>query len=353
MIRYNSIWQNLAALFYIAITDELFSMAFIWQVMAFITFSTVMTGFGYLVNDLADKDLDRLQGKPNAFENISRKRAVLVTATILGVGSLLALPFLGRAWFVPLWALWILAAASYSLPPLRLKERGLPGLLVTIAAQQTLPMGMLFAAFGTLWSWGGLTFIVYATLRGISSDASHQMRERRMDAGAGSRTYAVRRGRRPIQKVVAASLELERLALGGVMALLLPALPAAGIPLVDWQVSIAWPLVFLYLPLLLMTGGASWRALQQGRLEQEDPYDEARQARKRDAMHAIHHPLPSVITPFYLGLWLSIYYWPNAIFLLILFFLYGLYSPQRWLESWPLRPLLAYLHVSRKREALK
>ena len=46
MIRYNSIWQNLAGLFYIALVDRLFTLTFIGQVGLFLLFSTLMTGFG-------------------------------------------------------------------------------------------------------------------------------------------------------------------------------------------------------------------------------------------------------------------------------------------------------------------
>jgi hypothetical protein len=245
----------------------------------------------------------------------------------------------------------VLAAIFYSLPPLRLKERGLPGLVVTILAQQTLPTAMLFAIFGQLESWGALVFVVYATARGMSSDVSHQMRDLGSDAAAGSSTFAVQAGARRVRQLYAASLELERFALGGVLVLLLVGLPWLPLPGSGWwsqlEIAPAWPLLAVYLPLIVLTAGSSLRALNQGRLEHQDPYDEARQARSHDATHFIHHTLPSVATPFYLGLWLTLTYLPNIIFLLTLFMLYGLYSPRRWASTWPLKPLLAYWRTLR------
>ncbi len=340
IIRYNSIWQNLAALFYIALKGQLFNLTFIGQVGLFFLFSTIMTGYGYLINDLADIELDRRHGKSNVFHKTGKLRAAIIVLAALLVGALFGLPFLRRPGFLLIWALWTGAATFYSLPPLRLKTRGLPGLATTIIAQQTLPTALLFAAFGDLLSWGALIFILFSTARGVSSDVSHQMRDWVNDAGTGTTTFAVRYGYNTVQTVYALSLEIERLALGGVMALLLFDLPPLTLLWSGWRMPMALPLVLLYAPLYLLTFGRSWRALHQGRLTAEDPYSEERQARVKDALHVIHHPLPSVLTPLYLAACLTLFYWPNGVFLLILGLLYGLYSPQRWLSTWPLRPLL-------------
>jgi 4-hydroxybenzoate polyprenyltransferase len=347
IIRYNSIWQNLAGLFYIALTGQLFDLTFIVQVGLFILFSSLMTGYGYLVNDLADMELDQRHGKSNVFHGTTRGKAALLVMALLAIGSLFSLPFLSRPWFVPIWLLWILTATCYSLPPLRLKERGLVGLVATVSAQQTLPTALLFAAFGELLGWGALIFVLYATIRGLSSDVGHQMRDWSHDAQTSTSTFAVRHGYKKVQIIYALSLEAERLTLGGVMAVLILNLPKVTLPLAGWKVALAWPLVLLYVPLYALTAGRSWRALRQGLLAAEDPYDEGRQAQVRDALHVIHHPLPSVLTPLYLAGWMTIFYWPSFIFVLLLFFLYGLYSPQRWAATWPIRPLLAWLRSAR------
>ncbi|MBN1217456.1 MAG: UbiA family prenyltransferase [Anaerolineae bacterium] len=347
IIRYNSIWQNISSLFYIALTEQLFNLAFIGQVGLFFLFSTMMTGYGYLINDLADIELDRRHGKPNVFHSMGRDRAIVTVLVVLAVGFFFGLPFINRRGFALVWLLWIGAATFYSLPPFRLKERGLAGLVATIAAQQTLPIALLFTAFGELMSWGALIFILFVTVRGISSDVSHQMRDWSNDTNTGTTTFAVRYGYGAVQTVYAISLEVERLVLGGVMLLLLWGLPPVTLPLWNWSVALAWPLMLLYVPLFLLTVGRSWRALRQGRLAQEDPYNEERQVRIRDALHVIHHPLPSVLMPLYLAGWLTLFYWPNLIFLLILSLLYGLYSPERWLNIWPLRPLLTWLRTAK------
>lgn len=346
IVRYNSIWQNISALFYLALVEQHFSLAFLGRVVLFIGFSTMMTGFGYLVNDLADRDLDRQHGKPNAFTNLSARRASLVVLAVLAVGVVLGLPFLVYPGFAGLWVLWVLAASIYSLPPLRLKERGGAGLAVTISAQQTLPTAMLFAIFGELFSLGAVMFILYATARGLSSDVSHQMRDFHRDTAAQVRTFAAQKGLPAVQRLYAAALELERLALGAVLFLLVLHLPALALPWLG-QVSLGLPLLLVYLPLLGLTLGSSWRAFRLGHLAQEDPYDEQRQHQQRDPLHVIHHTLPTAVVPLYLAALLSLYYWPNLVFVVALFLLYGLYSPRRWAATWPLRPLLAYWRSAR------
>jgi 4-hydroxybenzoate polyprenyltransferase len=333
IVRYNSVWQNLSALFYVVLAERLFNLNLIGRVGIFFLFSTCMTAYGYLVNDLADMELDRLHGKSNAFHGMSRGQAVVIVLATLLLGSLFGLSFLNRPWFVPVWLLWILTATCYSLPPLRFKEHGLIGLMATIAAQQTLPTALLFATFGQLASWGALVFVLFSTVRGTSSDIGHQIRDWSHDVSTGTGTFAVQRGYSAIQRVYAVSLEAERLALGGVLVLLLFDLPPVVLPLLNWQMALAWPLALFYVLLYVLTAGRSWRALRVGCLENHDPYDEARQASTRDALHVIHHSFPSVLVPLYLALCMALFYWPNVVFVFVLGLLYGLYSPKRWAKA--------------------
>jgi 4-hydroxybenzoate polyprenyltransferase len=343
ILRYNSVWQNLAALLFIVLTTQPFDGVFYLRVVMFALFSTLMTGYGYLINDLADRHLDRQHGKRNAFDGMGRARARAVVIAIAALGALCALPFVPRAGFAPIWLLWIATATFYSLPPLRLKEHGVLGLIATISAQQTLPTALLFSAFGDVWSVSALIFVLFAAARGTSSDVGHQMRDWVVDSGTDTRTFAVQHGLARTQKLYAISLELERLALGVVMALLLVEVPPVALPWMALRVSPIWPVLLLYIVLWVRTIGRSLQAWRQGRLFDDDPYNEARQARVRDALHVIHHALPSVLLPLYLALWATLAYWPNALFVLILGLLYGLYSPHRWAAAWPLRPLLAWL----------
>lgn len=339
LIRYNSIWQNVAALFYVGLARQWFGLDYVRDVALFLMFSLTGTAYGYLVNDLADVELDRRAGKRNVFYGMGRAKAALVVAAVFGVMVICGLPFIRRPDFLPLWFAWALAATFYSLPPVRLKERGALGLAATIAAQQPLPAALAFAALGHLRTWGALAFIVYITLRGVSSDVAHQMRDRERDEAAGATTFAVRRGHGAIARIYGVTLELEALLLGAVLIVLMGDLPVVDIG--AWSISPMLPLVLAYVLLLPFTLGRAWVRLERG--ERVDPYDESPAGPPRDLLHLIHHPFPTVLLPLYLALWLTICYWPNAVFVVGLVLLHRLYDPRRWVGAWPVRMLLGWL----------
>jgi len=338
LVRYNSVWQNVAALFYVGLARQWFGLDYIRDVALFLIFSLTGTAYGYLVNDLADVELDRRAGKHNVFHGMSRSRASLVVAAVFTVMVTCGLPFVRRPYFLPLWVAWALAATFYSLPPVRLKERGSLGLAATIVAQQPIPAAMAFAALGYLRTWGALAFIAYITLRGICSDVGHQMRDRALDEAAGATTFAVRHGHRVIARIYGLSLELETLLLGAILAVLM--LDVSPVRLMDWSVALAWPLLIVYLALLPFTLGRAWARLERG--EWVDPYDESPAGPPRDLLHLIHHPFPTVLLPLYLAVWLTVYYWPNTVFVVGLGLLYGLHDPNRWAGTWPVRLALGY-----------
>jgi len=337
IIRYNSVFQNAAAFFYLALAYRDFSLNYTERVLLFGLFSTLSTGYGYLINDFADRELDRLHGKRNAFHGVSATVAVGVLVLVLLANTAVAWPFLRRPWFAVIWGLWVCAATFYSMPPLRLKERGGWGLAATIAAQQTLPTTLVFAAFGRLFTWGALAFVAYATARGLSSDAGHQRRDWARDSATGTRTFAVRRGYAVISRLYALSLEVEKVLLGVVLLVMLRDLPGVPVPGLGVCVGLAWPLIVFYLPLLAITAGRAWRGWLRG--EMPDPYDESPQGPERDLLHLGHQSFPVVLVPLYLAGWMTTFYWPNLFFVVALVLLYGLYSPRRWASSWPLRLL--------------
>jgi hypothetical protein len=170
-------------------------------------------------------------------------------------------------------------------------------------------------------------------MRGISSDVGHQMRDRARDESAGAQTFAVRTGHATIARLYGVSLELEKLLLGAVMVVLLRDLPTLLVG--SWQIAPAWPLALIYLALLPLTLGRAWIGLSHGKWI--DPYDESPEGPPRDLLHLIHQPLPVVIMPLYLALWLTLAYWLNGVFVLGLAVLYQLFDPARWASSWPVR----------------
>lgn len=330
IIRYNATFQDFAALLYILIVFQQYRLTFIGEALLFLLFSTAMTGYGYFVNDLADQDVDRHLGKPNAFHGVARGAAWALTGGFLLVGLLCALPFLARPGFAAALGGWVFCSSAYSLPPLRWKERGALGLVVTVAAQQVLPMLLLFLALAPMLDWGAGLFILYAALRGLSSDLGHQMRDAAGDSRTGTRTFAVRAGPRWAGMIYALSLELERLATVLLLGWMIYRIPRIQTGAFLIPFSPAWPLLIGYLALALPCVGQSWQAYRRGELLSVDPYNEARQNAARDRLHLAHHSFPAVILPLGLCAVAGVYYIPSLVFGLLIGWIFGLYRPTVW-----------------------
>jgi len=126
LVRYNSVWQNVAALFYVGLARRCFGLDYIRDVLLFLVFSLVGTACGYLVNDFADVELDRRAGKPNVFHGIGRARAALVVVAVFALMMVCGLPFVRRPGFLPLWAAWALGyrrKLTLPLKPIKQIER--------------------------------------------------------------------------------------------------------------------------------------------------------------------------------------------------------------------------------------
>ena len=103
---------------------------------------------------------------------------------------LLAFSFAAQPWFLILWVTWLALSTVYSLPPLRLKERGGIGLVAPALAQQAFPVFVIFAAFGRLreldvWAWAA-----YALSKGLSLILLHQRRDLIGDRMTQTQTFA-------------------------------------------------------------------------------------------------------------------------------------------------------------------
>jgi len=327
VVRYNSVLQNAMALFYLALAYRQFSWSFLGSVGLFTLLSLSATAYGYLINDWADRQLDQEHGKSNVLAQVRPAVALTIVTMVGGISVAMSTLFWARPGFLLTFAVWFSLATFYSLPPLRLKVRGGMGLAATILAQQTMPALMVFAAFGRLWRWETLIFVLYVTCRGATSDIAHQMRDRGNDENTDTRTVAVRRGHKWIASAYAWALEAEKLMLGIVMLFLVLRLPAVP----GFALRPAWLLLVFYLLLYAVTAGRTWSQIRRGRLI--DPHDPYRQATTRDAYQMIHHSFPSVAAPLYLALWMMAYFWPNVIFVVVLGARFKLWSPRLWIGT--------------------
>lgn len=176
--------------------------------------------FGYTLNDLADQNLDLAQGKPNCCRGITLpERILLIGGPAIAVFTITYL-LRDRFMMVPLVGAWFFMAAFYSLEPLRFKERGRIGLVVSVLCQFPLPLLMLFAVFGHSNALDVSVFVLYGAAKGAALDIGHQRHDYYRDFSTNTRTYAVRAGFQRASLAYRRALALERTMLGILIALM-------------------------------------------------------------------------------------------------------------------------------------
>jgi 4-hydroxybenzoate polyprenyltransferase len=184
--------------------------------------------FGYGINDVADRAGDLRAGKPNRAANVSRASwafFLAVTATTsLSLSWLWASDLTAPALVLG----GLLLACAYSLPPLRLKERGAIGLVAGSVSQWVLPVLAIAAAQPRGWSRPVAWFLALLGLAiGIRWMAIHQLQDTLADRRAGVRTYASRGG--SVWPVLLGAFLAESVLLAVILVLTWPqSLPAAA-----------------------------------------------------------------------------------------------------------------------------
>lgn len=195
-----------------------------------------------VINDITDRRDDRLAGKPNCMLSRSPlEQASWVIACIMG-GVLSLMVLRGSQFAFWLYAANWLAFTLYSLPPVRLKNRGVWGVMADACGGQLLP---------TLWT---VSFVahapttklppglvvslgVWAFALGCRGILGHQLRDLQADRSAGVRTLAVQIGpERSRWALCCVLLPIEMAAfsiaavLGGAWPALIALAATAGIP---------------------------------------------------------------------------------------------------------------------------
>lgn len=212
-----------------------------------ILFCALHLAFGYALNDYCDRAADDRAGKPSTMGRLSLQAAASRLALLLVLGLAAASPFLTD----PLAALSVAGTlclgASYSMRPLRLKERGMLGLLASALAQRSLPLlvgAVLFASYG-LDTW--LLFLLF-TLVGLRWILLHQIIDAPRDQHSQVTTFVTAVGKQP-------SLRLLKYGI----------FPAELLLFTGWLLTVSrsapevW-LIPLFYALYLRLLGARWRS---------------------------------------------------------------------------------------------
>ena len=154
-----------------------------------------VAAYGHVVNDWCDIADDRRAGKPNVMRDIHVGQRAALCLGLVAAGFVILAPF-SNAWPARIvLAVNFLWPTLYSIPSVRLKERGLLGVFSDAAGSHITPTLFAFAAASMFASAptnvAVLTaFLLWATALGIKGILYHQMADRANDEIAGVATFA-------------------------------------------------------------------------------------------------------------------------------------------------------------------
>lgn len=195
--------------------------------------------YASVINDVTDLAGDFKAGKRNGVAGRSRWTVAAAVALSAGAGLLVAWLWHDDVGLLNCYLATWLAFSLYSLPPLRLKERGVAGVLCVAAGEQLFPtlVAVLLACRGAPRTVSGpwlASVALWALAYGLRGIVWHQLTDVDNDRAAGFRTFAIwyPRAAPIISTFVVFPLELAALA-----AML-------------WQIGSAWPPAFLVLYVL-------------------------------------------------------------------------------------------------------
>jgi 4-hydroxybenzoate polyprenyltransferase len=172
------------------------SLGDVWPALA-LTLAALTAAAAYvsLINDLTDIDDDRVAGKRNrlAGRPAAVRAAGVAACLAIGTGAILAWAHdpLAAGLYAGVW----LAFSLYSIPPLRLKRRGIFGVVADAAGAHVFPqllvVVVVFHRRGTALDVGWIAAVaVWAAAHGVRGALWHQLADVDVDARAGVRTFA-------------------------------------------------------------------------------------------------------------------------------------------------------------------
>jgi 4-hydroxybenzoate polyprenyltransferase len=158
-------------------------------ILLLIIYQSFVLSYGFLVNSVADFESDSRIGKDTKLSNFS-KTQIYFFMLILATG-ILGIPFTFKNNIqIKMLSLFIFFLATfYSLKPIRFKERGIVGILVSSLTQRA----FIFLFFVLLISADILLSIIlllWLSLIGILTEMAHQLLDLENDIKTGVKTWA-------------------------------------------------------------------------------------------------------------------------------------------------------------------
>ena len=211
----------------------------------FIIATIGIAGFGYLLNDLLDMEEDKKTHSRNLASQLSRFQLVLLLLLLLAIAWLPWL-YLPLGWpGIILIGLEFALFALYSIPPIRLKEQGLPGVVADALYAHVVPLLVAWLTFAHLGgvatpSWFGWLLGMWGLIVGLRHILHHQVYDLSRDRRAGVRTFVIRKGREKTKGLVFWVLGVEVLSFCMLQAVMGYHLPLV---VIGFAIYITWQLI--------------------------------------------------------------------------------------------------------------
>lgn len=202
-------------------------------ILELIATAAAAASFGYGINEIADRASDDRAGHPNRASRVSLSSRIGFLVTTAGGALGLSLLWAADAAAPVLVGLSLTLAGAYSVAPVRLKQRGIIGLVTAAAAQWPIPVLAIAAVEPRGWLRGAAWATALLGLAiGMRHEAVHQYEDVGADRRAGVATYVARGG--SAWKIIRGSYAAELGLLGPALALTWPGSRAAVFVLVAW-----------------------------------------------------------------------------------------------------------------------
>ena len=168
----------------------------LWNLGLFTLATLGIATFAYLLNDLMDAEQDARTGVWNlvATKDTGSRAFLFVAALAAGIAPWWWLPTTPTV--AALVAAEYVLFVIYSCPPVRLKERGVPGVVADALYAYVVPNAFSMLLFDNLCGGGVPPWVVAVTLGwcfwfGVERIVHHQLRDANDDERSGARTFVV------------------------------------------------------------------------------------------------------------------------------------------------------------------
>jgi len=226
-------WVQSKLLFVAAATLLLAPDAPFLHVLAALGTVSLWAACGYASNEIADRTSDARAGKRNRAAALDGSATVAFVVASAGLALGWSFAWAAGAAGPVAVAGGLALAHVYSHPPLRLKERGLVGLVAAAAAQWLLPVVAVAALRADGWMRPATWAVALLGLAlGIRWMGVHQMHDRDADRRAAVRTFGATGG--SLDLLLRGALAAEVVLLGLVLVLAWPSSRAMLVALAVW-----------------------------------------------------------------------------------------------------------------------